>query len=52
MPNVYDSLLHIPYYSIALVELANETAAEQACSKLSEMLVINSIITSLSCVSN
>ena len=38
MPNVYDSLLHIPYYSIALVELANETAAEQACTKFSEML--------------
>ena len=27
------------YYSIALVELANESAAEQACTKLSETLV-------------
>ena len=36
-PMVYNSLLFVHYHcSIALVELANETAAEQACSKLSE----------------
>ena len=34
---VYNSLLVVFYHSIALVELANETAAEQACIKLSEM---------------
>ena len=34
--------LNVSYYSIALVELANETAAEQACTKLSETLVFYS----------
>lgn len=30
---------HVSINSIALIELANETAAEQACTKLSEMWV-------------
>ena len=33
---LFISCCHILYCSIALVELANETAAEQACTKLSE----------------
>ena len=33
----YNALLLVHYHCrIALVELANETAAEQACAKLSE----------------
>lgn len=36
VPVVHESFLHIPYCSIALVELANESAAEQACTKLNE----------------
>ena len=35
-PMVSNSLLFVFYCSIALVELANETAAEQACTNLSE----------------
>ena len=36
MYTLFMSRCDILYCSIALVELANETAAEQACTKLSE----------------